>query len=169
MPETRRTMRMGETRRARLRLCAGLGVAVLLAALCGLTSRSQSSGSNGGGGGGQGGGQGGGNIHSYGPHSDVSSLTDDDVDTPMDQRRFHALNVQRQKQMVSDADKLLKLAKELNDEVAAQNTGTFTSDELHKIGDIEKLARNVRQRMTEAAGPPQSTMPSPAPILFPTH
>ncbi len=67
----------------------------------------------------------------------------------MAERRIRALNIQRQKQMVADTDKLLKLAKELNEEVAKANTGTLTQDELHKIADIEKLARNVRQRMTE--------------------
>ncbi len=60
-----------------------------------------------------------------------------------------ALNVERQKQMVSDANKLLKLARELNDEVATANTGTFTPDQLHKIAEIEKLARSVRERMAD--------------------
>jgi len=70
--------------------------------------------------------------------------------------------------MISDSDKLLKLARELNEEVAKENTGTLTLDELHKIAEIEKLARNVRQRMTEGAGEPQSTMPPPAPMIFPS-
>ena len=39
---------------------------------------------------------------------------------------MRALNTERQKQMVSDTDKLLKLARELNDEVAKANTGTLT-------------------------------------------
>jgi hypothetical protein len=148
-----------------LRVCAGLGFAVLLALVCGLTGRSQSSGSNGGQGQGQGQGQGG--VHSHLPQSDIGSVADGDVDPVMTARRIRALNMQRQKQMVSDTDKLLKLARELNDEVAAQNTGTFTSDELRKVAEIEKLARNVRQRMTEGAGEPQSTIPPP--IIFPTH
>jgi hypothetical protein len=69
--------------------------------------------------------------------------------------------------MVSDTDKLLKLAKELNEEVAAQNTGTLTSAEMRKIADIEKLARNVRQMMTDGAGEPQSTIPPP--IIYLNH
>ena len=70
---------------------------------------------------------------------------------------MRALNVERQKQMVADTNKLLKLAKELNDEVAAANTGSFTPDQLRKIGEIEKLAHSVRERM--AAG---SAMPDPS-------
>jgi hypothetical protein len=85
----------------------------------------------------------------------------------MAQRRIRALNSDRQKQIVADTDKLLKLARELNDEVAKANSGTLTPDELHKIADIEKLARNVRQRMTDGAGAPQTNFPPP--MLFPTY
>ena len=101
------------------------------------------------------------------PHPDVTSLGTDDSDPMMDQRRVRALNNERQKQLVADTDKLLKLAKELNDEVAKANSGTLTPDEMHKIADIEKLARSVRQRMTEAVGEPQTSMP--APIPYPAH
>lgn len=142
-------------------LRAGLGLAILLGLLCGLTGRSQSPGP--GGGGGQGQGQG-----IMRPHvSDISPMTVDDPDPSMFQKRMLALNIERQKQMVSDTDKLLKLARELNEEVGAQKMATLTSDEMHKVAEIEKLARNVRQRMTEGAGEPQSTMPPPAPIMFP--
>jgi hypothetical protein len=85
------------------------------------------------------------------------------------ERRMRALNNERQKQLVADTDKLLKLARELNEEVAKTNTDSLTPDELHKIADIEKLARNVRQRMTESVGQPQTTLPPQAPMIFPTH
>jgi hypothetical protein len=145
-------------------------LAVLLALVCGLVcgsaGRAQSSGGSNGGQG-----QGQGTMRPYSPHQDIDSLPFDDGDPVMAERRILALNIQRQKQMVADTDKLLKLARELNDEVAAQNTGTFTPDELHKIAEIEKLARNVRERMTEGAGQPASTMPPPAPppLFFPNH
>jgi hypothetical protein len=140
-----------------------LGLAVLLALLCGLTGRTQSSGSNGGQGQGQG------NMRPYSPRSDLSSVAFDDADPVMVARRTLALNIQRQKQMVSDTDKLLKLAKELNAEVAAQNSGTLTTDEMHKIAEIEKLARNVRERMTDAAGQPPPALPASPPIMYPNH
>jgi hypothetical protein len=172
MHETRRAFRNAGFYPARLRLSAGLGMAVLLALLCGLVcgsaGRSQSSGPYGGQGQGQGQGQGMGDMH---PHHDLDALTTDDPDPAMVERRLRALNIQRQKQIVADTDKLLKLTRELNQEVAAQNTGTLTPDELHKIADIEKLARNVRQRMTDGVGEPQTALPPPLQpqLPFPSH
>jgi hypothetical protein len=163
MREAQRTFRNREIRPVRLRLSTGMGSAFLLVLACGLVcgsaGRSQS---QGGSNGGQG--QGMGDMR---PHHEVSTLSPDDVDPAMAERRIRALNNERQKQIVSDTDKLLKLARELNEEVAKANTGSLNMDELHKIADIEKLARNVRQRMTETVGEPQSTMPQP--MVFPTH
>ena len=171
MHETRRAFRNREIRHAPLRLCAGLGWAVLLVLVCGLVcalpGRSQSSGgSNGGLGQGQ---------RDMRPHPDLDAYATDDPDPAMVERRIRALNIERQKQIVADTDKLLKLTRELNEEVAKANTGTLTSDELHKIAEIEKLARNVRQRMTEGVGEPQIPMllpvlpPVPSSITFPSH
>jgi hypothetical protein len=167
MHETEREFRTDRFHALRLRLCAGLRGAVLLAMVCtlvcALPGRSQSSGGSNGGQG-----QGQGSMHSHAPEPDLSTPADGDVDLSMAERRIRALNNERQKQIVADTDKLLKLARELNEEVAKANTGTLTMDELHKIADIEKLARNVRQRMTESVGQPQTTMPTPAPMVFPT-
>ena len=162
MRETDRTFRSLGIGRGGLRFCGGLGLAILLALACGSTARAQSSGSNGGQGQGQG------DMHSHFPQSDLGSVAPEgDVDPSMAARRIRVLNMQRQKQIVSDSDKLLKIARELNDEVAAQNSSTLTPDELHKVAEIEKLARDVRQRMTEGAGQPQTIMTPAAPILFP--
>ncbi|MGD0478874.1 MAG: hypothetical protein ABSA42_01810 [Terracidiphilus sp.] len=170
MHETRRKFRNAEFHSARLRLRASMGVAVLLALVCGLVcaspSRSQSSGGSNGG---QGQGQGQGSVHPFSQPQDVSALSPDDADPAMVERRIRALNIERQKQIVADTDKLLKLARELNEEVAKANAGTLTMDELHKIADIEKLARNVRQRMTESVGEPQTSMPTQVPMVFPNH
>jgi len=175
MHETRRAFRNREIRPIRLCLCAGLGGAVLLALLCGLVcglasalpGRAQSSGASNGG---QWQGQG-----DMRPHHDLDSFATDDPDPAMVEKRIRALNIERQKQMVSDSEKLLRLARELNEQVAKANTGTLTPDELHKIAEIEKLARNVRQRMTDVVGEPQNAMPLPVPppvpaaITFPSH
>jgi len=85
----------------------------------------------------------------------------------MVQRRLLALNAQRQKQRVADTDTLLKLARELNEEVAARNGGPLTSEELHKIAEIEKLAHNVKERMTNGMGQPVDMLQSP--LMFPNH
>jgi hypothetical protein len=66
------------------------------------------------------------------------------MDPLLAERQLRALNVERQKSMVSDTEKLLKLARELNDEIQTGNPDA----ELRKIADIEKLARNVKQKMS---------------------
>jgi hypothetical protein len=147
-----------------------MGGAVLLALVfglvcalvCVLPARSQSSGGSNGGQG-----QGQGSVNPFSQRQGVSALSPDDADPTMFERRIRALNIERQKQIVADTDKLLKLARELNEEVAKANTDTLTLDELHKIADIEKLARNVRQRMTESVGGSQAAIPPP--VILPTH
>lgn len=88
-----------------------------------------------------------------------------DYDPTMMERRLTALNIERQKQMVSDTNKLLKLARELNDEVAENSSATLTSDQLHKIAEIEKLARSVKEKMADGTG--QSSPPIGVPSLNP--
>ncbi len=73
-------------------------------------------------------------------------------DPTMMERRLTALNRERQKELISDTNKLLKLAMELNDQIAANNTGTLTWDQLHKMAEIEKLARNVKEKMADGVG-----------------
>ncbi len=166
MHESRRAFQNAEWHIARLRLRTGIGGAILLALACVLVSGSAGRAQSNGGGGSSGGGQG---HPSYSSNQTLNPLSEDDQDPMMAERRIRALNVQRQKQMVADADKLLKLAKELNEEVAKANTATLTEDELHKIADIEKLARSVRQRMTDETGQVPAILAPPLPILYPNH
>jgi hypothetical protein len=105
-------------------------------------------------------------MHPSYTHSDLSAYTNDDPDPVMAERRALALNVQRQKQMVADSDKLLKLAMELNQEVAKANNGALNGDEMHKIAEIEKLAHNVKERMVNGIGQPAGPMAQPM-IAFP--
>lgn len=71
-----------------------------------------------------------------------------DGDAVEDERRLRLLNAERQKSMISDAGKLLKLAGELETEVTNARTEALTPAELHKVGEIEKLARNVKEKMS---------------------
>jgi len=89
-----------------------------------------------------------------------------EYDPTMIERRIRALNNERQKDMISDTNKLLKLAQELNDEITAKNAGTLTYDQLHKIAQIEKLARSVKEKMADAVGEPTPAGPLP-PGVFP--
>jgi hypothetical protein len=60
--------------------------------------------------------------------------------------------------MVSDADRLLRLAQELNDDASA--SALAPADRMRKAAEIERLAKEVREKMTftitpaaEPAGP----------------
>jgi hypothetical protein len=70
---------------------------------------------------------------------------------PMEHQRLakmeKARNADRQKQLVQDTDKLLALAKELKDEVGKSNADTLSIDVVKKASEIEKLAKNVKDRM----------------------
>jgi hypothetical protein len=139
----------------RLRLC--FGAAIVVAIACGLAARSQQSGSGSNGNSGQG------TMHEQRQNVDSMSPFDDSDDALL-QRHLVALNAERQKQMVSDTNKLLKLAKEVNEQVAADHASAFTPDQMRKIAEIEKLAKSVRERMTSAVGPQQ-----PTPYLGPPY
>lgn len=94
-------------------------------------------------------------------------LASGDYDPTVRERQLNALNNERQKELVSDTNKLLKLAKELNEEVAANNSSTLTDDQLHKIAQIEKLARGVKQKMAEGVGQPTPSIQMP--LGMPAH
>jgi hypothetical protein len=77
----------------------------------------------------------------------------DDYDIPSrdpaeEARRLQALNAARQKGIVSDANKLLKLTTELNEEIARTNSGTLTPAQIRKLAQIEKLAHSVSEKMS---------------------
>lgn len=91
--------------------------------------------------------------------------TSGDYDPIMMERRMNALNVARQKEMISDADKLLKLARELNDEIAAKGAASLTDDQLRRIAEIEKLAHSVKEKMAD--GVPQARQSFGPPVMFP--
>ena len=85
-------------------------------------------------------------------------------------RRVRALNAERQKEMVSDAEKLLKLARELDAEIAGNKSDGLTSDEMHKLAAIEKLARSVKQKMALSwGGGPEFHLPPPQAELSPAR
>jgi hypothetical protein len=76
-------------------------------------------------------------------------------------RRMRALNTMRQKALVSDTDKLLKLANELNAEISV-NPESLTLEQLRKLATIEKLAHSVKEKMsTPVAGNPMYQLPPP--------
>ena len=77
------------------------------------------------------------------------------IDARMEARRIAALNLQRQHQMVSEAEKLLKLAQELKADADAEGTILSPAERMQKAAEIGKLARNVKEKMMYAIGAPQ--------------
>ena len=69
------------------------------------------------------------------------------------QKRLQQLNVQRQKQMTEDTARLLTLASELKSEMRQPGKDALSVVELRKAELIEKLARNVREKMKATIGP----------------
>ena len=101
------------------------------------------------------------------PRSTNSSIQfgQDQPDPIEEEKRLRLLNAQRQKAMVADAAKLLKLAGELNAEVASPDSAPFTLEQLHKINEIEKLAHSVKDKMsTSVRGLPAFVPPTFSPI-----
>lgn len=79
-------------------------------------------------------------------------------------KRIGAMNAERHKSMVSDTDKLLKLARQLDAEIASNPSEGLTPEELHKIGEIEKLAHNVKAKMAQSFGAGPQLHPSQIPM-----
>jgi hypothetical protein len=92
---------------------------------------------------------------------------DDDAAGPnQDEQLLRVLNAQRQKSLVADTDKLLRLANELNAEIARTGPAALTPDQLHKLAEIEKLARSVREKMATSV---RGTQPFELPFQPPRN
>lgn len=69
-----------------------------------------------------------------------------------EEKRVNALNADRYRSMVSDTEKLVRLATQLEAEIAANTEDGLTPKELKEAAEIEKLARNVREKMARSFG-----------------
>jgi len=81
-----------------------------------------------------------------------------EFDSTIAERRMKMLNNERHKSLISDSDKLFKLATEINNEIAQSNSGLLTPEQLRKVAEIEKLARSVRDKMTQTLPPPSANI-----------
>lgn len=134
-------------------LCWGLGLAMMFVTVSGLTVRSQSRSS--------------GDLINRPAQMPTDPSGSGEYDPIMMEHRMTALNNERQKELVSDTNKLLKLAKEVNDEIAASDTGGLTPQQLQKIAEIEKLARGVKDKMADGTG--QMGPSISAPVMYPNR
>ena len=140
-----------------------VGLAVLLTLPWGMAGRAQLLGGS------SGQGQGSGGVVPFETRQDLSTTAAGDLDPVLAERRMRALNIERQRQIVADAGKLLRLARELNEEIARANAGSLTPEALRRIAEIEKLARRVRQKMVDGVPLPTVITPPPAPMLLPSR
>lgn len=72
---------------------------------------------------------------------------DDPFAGKMAEQQARSRNIDRQKKLVSDTDKLLSLATELKQEVDKSNRDTLSIDVVKKADEIEKLAHSVKEKM----------------------
>lgn len=79
----------------------------------------------------------------YGPRS-PRNLTFEE----QQQRRYIA---DRLNSMVSDSEKLLKLTQELSAKIGQSESGSLSRQDMRTLAEIEKLARQVKQKMQLAA------------------
>lgn len=94
----------------------------------------------------------------------VSSLAGDSGNPEMEAKRLEALNAERQKSLVSDTNKLLRLTAELNSQINGTHPARLSEAQLRMVAEIEKLARNIREKMcTSVKAVPQF---GPAPALM---
>jgi hypothetical protein len=89
----------------------------------------------------------------------------DNSDLSDEQKRLLALNIQRQRAMVSDTNKLVRLADELNDEIASANPESLTPAQMRKVAEIEKLAHSVKQKMSTSLQGTPAYRPQPPPQM----
>jgi len=68
-------------------------------------------------------------------------------DTRLERDQARLRNVDRQRQIVADTQKLVDLANQLHAEVEKSNKDTLSLEVIRKADEIEKLAKSVREKM----------------------
>ena len=78
----------------------------------------------------------------------IAGADDDNVFQQQQQKEMaKQANLQRQQEIKKDAEKLLELATELKQSVDKSNENTLSLDVVKKAEQIEKLAKNVKEKM----------------------
>lgn len=82
------------------------------------------------------------------PHTgDLGQQRQPDEERKLEREQQKKRNQERQAQLQRDTDKLLLLATQLKQEVNKSNENTLSLDVIKKAGEIEKLAKSVREKM----------------------
>ena len=83
-------------------------------------------------------------------HNDPDATAPFGNEPALDDKRLRQLNLERQKDIVSNTAKLLQLAKELNEEIS--DGSPMTEVQMRKASEIGKLARTVKEKMSFTVG-----------------
>jgi|ERR1035438_1705726 hypothetical protein len=81
------------------------------------------------------------------PTADANRLMQDSMKHQDNLKRFELMNVQRQKEMTSDAAKLIELAHQLKAETDKGTPDKLSVFEIREAELIEKLAHNIQHKM----------------------
>jgi len=65
----------------------------------------------------------------------------------MAEQQAHSRNIDRQKKLKTDTDRLLALATDLKEQVDKTDKNVLSIEVIKKAEEIEKLARSVKERM----------------------
>ncbi|HYL91891.1 MAG TPA: hypothetical protein VEW69_01910 [Alphaproteobacteria bacterium] len=85
-------------------------------------------------------------------------------------RRARELNLQRQKDLRDDTQKLFQLATELKEAVDKSNENVLSLEVVRKAEEVEKLAHKVKEKMKDMPGqPPKNEIPKVPIPTFPPH
>jgi hypothetical protein len=80
-------------------------------------------------------------------------------------KRLRMMNADRQKSMVADANRLLKLVQELDAQVTSANPGSLNADQLRRLAEIEKLAHSVKDKMRTSLAATPVYRPELSPMI----
>jgi hypothetical protein len=86
------------------------------------------------------------------PTPDANKFLESSLQGQNNRKQIEQLNQLRQKEMTSDATKLVILAIELKAETDATSREKLTVIDLHKVEAIEKLAKGVHDKMKATVG-----------------
>ena len=78
---------------------------------------------------------------------DLGQRREDEEQRKMEREQQKKRNEERQADLKRDTDKLLLLATQLKQAVDKSNENTLSLDVIKKAGEIEKLAKSVRDKM----------------------
>jgi hypothetical protein len=86
------------------------------------------------------------------PTADANRYLEDSMKRQDNRKLFEKLNIQRQQDMASETAKLLALANQLKAEADRDSTNALSVISVREAEQIEKLAHDVREKMSATAG-----------------